>query len=698
LKLPFYIARRYLFAKKSHNAINIISMIAVCSVTVATVALVCVLSVFNGFETLVASMFNHFDPELKITPVASKTFDPQLPVIQQVRQLPEVEECTEVLQDNVLVRYGDRQIIALAKGVDASFPRMVPVDTLLIDGQFVLEQGDVAYAIPGIGLASALGVNAGFVAPLEIYAPIRNRKIDMVHPLSSFQVEYAFVGGVFCINQAEYDENCLLLPIALVRKLLHHDAEVSALELKLAPQVSTQAVKNRIRSLLGDAFRVEDRYEQQEAAYRMMQAEKWMTFLILSFILVIALFSVVGSLSMLMIEKQDDVRMLRSMGADDRLVRRIFLLEGSMIPALGAVAGVVIGVTLCLIQQQFGVVKLGNTLGAFLSDDYPVKVQVMDLAIILATVSLVGLLVAWYPVRYLGKKWLTAGRIALYLLPSLLLAGCGSSQQRGQSVAVTIEPQQYFAQRIAGSRFEIHTVVPVGQSPETYDPAPQEMMHIARSKAYFRIGRIGFEQVWMKTIRENSPGVAFFDLSEGVRWQESTTLDEDCTHAHEDGHAHSHGAYDPHIWNAAAGARIIARNTLEAFIRLDPAHESEYRANCRQLLVEIDRTEDEIHTLLDTLTHRTFIIYHPALTYFAHEFGLTQLAIEAEGREPSAASMKTLIDRAKAGKVRVVFVQQEFDRRHAEQVARAIGARVAVINPLDADWRGQMLLIARSLL
>ncbi|MDR3262339.1 MAG: FtsX-like permease family protein [Tannerella sp.] len=406
MNLSFYIARRYLFAKKSHNAINIISMISVCSVTVATVALVCVLSVFNGFSVLVSSMFGNFDPELKIIPVIGKVFDPNTAGMKQIREMPEIALCTEVLQDNVLVRYGDRQVIAVAKGVSQAFREMANMDTLLIDGRFVLQEGETSYAIPGIGLASSLGVNAGFVSPLEMYAPKRDEKVNLSNPVMSFQLEYAFIGGVFCINQPSYDENYMILPIQLARTLLHYETEVSALEVKLTPQADLKSVRKQIRTLLGDGFRVQDRYEQQEASYKMMQVEKWMTFLILAFVLTIALFNVVCSLSMLMIEKQEDVQMLRSMGADDRLIRRIFLFEGCMIPALGALAGMVIGVILCLIQQYYGILKLGSTLGAFMSDNYPVRIDVRDLLVIFATVFLIGLLASWYPVRYLGKKWL----------------------------------------------------------------------------------------------------------------------------------------------------------------------------------------------------------------------------------------------------------------------------------------------------
>ncbi|MDR3269422.1 MAG: zinc ABC transporter substrate-binding protein [Tannerella sp.] len=280
---------------------------------------------------------------------------------------------------------------------------------------------------------------------------------------------------------------------------------------------------------------------------------------------------------------------------------------------------------------------------------------------------------------------------AYWLVGALLLWSCGGSQKQAQSVVVTIEPQRYFAEKIAGDRFSVYTVVPSGQSPETYDPAPHEMVRIARSKAYLCIGRIGFELAWLPVIRENNPHLAFFDLSEGIHWLESGEPDDP------DAHGHRHGGGDPHIWNATGNARIIARNTLQAFVGLDPANETEYRANYQLLLREIDDTERTLHELLDTLTCRTFIIYHPALTYFAHEFQLTQLAIESEGKEPSAASMKNLVDSARKANVRVVFVQQEFDRKHAEQVAAEVGAHVITINPLDVRWKEQMITLAKQL-
>lgn len=406
MNFPFYIANRYLFSKKSHNAINIISMVSVCGVVVATIALICALSVYNGFNDLVSSLFSSFDPELKIAPRTGKVFDPTTDPMQKVRTLPEVACLSEVLQENALVKYRDRQVVATVKGVDSTFEKLTQIDSVLIDGRFVLHDEVTNYATLGIGLASALGVHANFVSPLELYVPKREEKVNLSNPASSFHVEYAYTGGVFCINQQVYDEGYMIVPLPLARSLFHYDKEVTALELQLVPGASLSAVKKKIQKILGDDFIVQDRYEQQQASFKMMQVEKWMTFLILSFILAIALFNVVGSLSMLMIEKQEDVRTLRNMGADDQLIRHIFLIEGWMISAFGAVIGIAIGLILCLLQQHLGLIKLGETSGAFIIDAYPVRVEAGDILTVLATVLTIGFLAAWYPVRYLGNKWL----------------------------------------------------------------------------------------------------------------------------------------------------------------------------------------------------------------------------------------------------------------------------------------------------
>ncbi|MCD7851477.1 MAG: FtsX-like permease family protein [Parabacteroides sp.] len=409
MNFPFYIARRYLFSKKSHNAINIISMVSVCGVVVATIALVCALSVLNGFVSLVSSMLSNFDPELKILPAHGKVFDPTLPAVQEVKKLPGVALFCEVLQDNALVRYRDRQIVTTVKGVDDTFAKLTRIDSILIDsrdGKFVLSDEVANFASLGVGTATLLGVRANYSDPLEIYVPKGDEKVNLANPASSFNLDYAFIGSVYATNQQMYDENFMLLPLPSVRSLFHYEKEVSAIELALAPGADVSSVKSQIKSLLGENFWVKDRYEQQEASFKMMQGEKWMIFLILCFILILALFNVIGSLSMLMIEKKEDVRTLRNMGADDRLIRRIFLFEGWMISGLGALIGVVIGLVLCLLQQELGIIKLGQAAGSFIIDAYPVRVEVGDIFIVFITVLTIGVLAAWYPVHYLGKKWL----------------------------------------------------------------------------------------------------------------------------------------------------------------------------------------------------------------------------------------------------------------------------------------------------
>jgi len=350
-------------------------------------------------------MFSSFDPELKITPRTGKVFDPTTSDMQKIRELPDIAFFSETLQDNALIRYHDRQDVAVVKGVDDAYQHLTMMDSALIDGNFTLQDEVADYALLGVGLSSKLGARPGFASPLELYVPKRNEKVNLSNPSSSFSMEYAYTGGVFMINQQVYDEGYMIVPLSLARELFHYDKEVSAIELKLTEKADLSSVKKQIKSILGDEFIIRDRFEQQEASFKMMQIEKWMTFLILCFILAIALFNVVGSLSMLMIEKQDDVRTLRNMGASDSLIRRIFLFEGWMISGFGALIGIMIGLVLCLLQQSFGLIKLGQTAGAFIIDAYPVRVIFTDILVAFVTVAAIGFMAAWYPVHYLGKKW-----------------------------------------------------------------------------------------------------------------------------------------------------------------------------------------------------------------------------------------------------------------------------------------------------
>ncbi len=407
MNFPFYIARRYLFSKKSHNAINVISTISVCGVALATLALVCTLSVFNGFQDLVETFFTAFDPQLKITAVRGKVFDGQDKRVLQLKKLPEVAVYSESLEDNVMVQYQGRQAMAVIKGVEDNFDQLTPIDSILFGrGDLLLHDEVVDYAIPGIQLLSTLGSGIRFLDPLEIYAPRRGAKVNMANPSTGFVTGNLFSSGlVFAVNQEKYDASYILTSMNFARKLFQYTTEVSAINLKLKDGADTDAVKKHIQTLLGDDFRVQDRYEQQADTFRIMEIEKLISYLFLTFILMIACFNVIGSLSMLIIDKRDDVVTLRNLGANDRQIVRIFLFEGRMISLFGALAGVIFGLLLCWLQQEYGLISLGDS-GSFVVDAYPVSVHASDVIIVFVTVLLVGFLSVWYPVRFLSKRLL----------------------------------------------------------------------------------------------------------------------------------------------------------------------------------------------------------------------------------------------------------------------------------------------------
>lgn len=408
MNFPFYIAKRYLFSKKSHNAINVISGVSVCGVALATLAMVCTLSVFNGFRDLVATMFTAFDPELKITSVNGKVFDSEDERIQSIRQWPEVEVFSCSLEDNAMVQYKGRQAMVVIKGVEDNFNQLTAIDSILYGrGELILHDEVVDYAIPGIELVSVLGTGIRFLNPLEVFAPKRGAKINVANPTTSFQTDYLHSSGlVFAVNQQKYDASYILTSLSFARNLFQYDTEVSSVELKLLPDANFSQVKDKIEDLLGSDFKVQDRYEQQLDTYRIMEVEKLISYIFLTFILLIACFNVIGSLSMLIIDKRKDVETLRNLGADNKLVYRIFLFEGCLISFIGALVGVVLGLVLCLIQQEFGILSLGNgdMAGAFVVDAYPVSVQLGDVCLVLITVLLVSFLSVQYPVRYLFKK------------------------------------------------------------------------------------------------------------------------------------------------------------------------------------------------------------------------------------------------------------------------------------------------------
>ena len=402
LKFPLWVAKRYLFSKKSHNTINVISGISAAGVAVGTMALVCVMSVFNGFETLIEGMFSAFDPDLKITLVEGKTFNVNSPEFQQVRKLKSVANFTEVIEENALLRFRDKQMPATIKGVSSDFRAMTRIDSIMYDGQFVLNDSVFDRAVVGIGVASILGMNANLIDPLNIYAPKRTERINILRPENSFNQAAAFVSGIFSVKQVQYDDKYVIVSLSLARELFEYaDNVVSGVELKTSPGMDAVKVQKEIKKILGSKFKIQNRYEQQESFFKIMKIEKWITYLILSFILLIATFNIIGSLSMLIIDKKEDIQTLRNMGAADRLIKRIFLIEGWMISVVGALTGIGIGTAICLLQQHYGFLKLGE---GYVVDAYPVVTRMIDIVIVFFTVVLMGFLAALYPVKYINTK------------------------------------------------------------------------------------------------------------------------------------------------------------------------------------------------------------------------------------------------------------------------------------------------------
>ena len=408
MNFPFYIARRYLFSKKSTNAINVISAISVVGIAVATMALVVTLSVFNGFHDLVASFFTSFDPQLKVTPVKGKTIAADDPVLTQIRQLPEIDVATECLEDQALAVFGGKQAMVTVKGVEDNFDQLTHINEILMgDGEFELHAADMHYGIPGIRLAEALGTGFTYEYPMTIYAPRRQGQLDMTDPTSGFKEDELYSPGViFCVRQAKYDKSYIITSLEFARNLFEQDGRLSSLELRLKPGSNFDRVKAAIQKMAGDQFYVRDRFEQQDDTFKIMKIEKLIAYIFLTFILVVACFNIIGSLSMLIIDKKDDVVTLRNLGATDKQITRIFLFEGRLISAIGAVIGILIGLLLCWLQQRFELVALGSSSGSFVVNAYPVSVHPEDIVLIFVTVIVVGWLAVWYPVRYFSKRLL----------------------------------------------------------------------------------------------------------------------------------------------------------------------------------------------------------------------------------------------------------------------------------------------------
>lgn len=406
MRPELHIAWRYLFSKKGHNAINIVSGVSAAAVGVVTAAMVCVLSVMNGFGALVEHMFSEFDPEIRITAAEGKSFQLDTLPVQQALALPFVQATSEVVEEMALVRYKDHQQPARVMGVDSVFQQITHIDTIITDGYFSVFDGAFDRCVMGRGLATQIGVNAHFVGAVHLYAPKRLERVNMLRPDEAFLHEKAFMAGTFAVNQTSYDDQLLLVSLPLARRLFQYDTlTVTALELQLDPKghFSARQMKAQLRECLGEGYVVADRYEQQSDFFRILKIEKLLTALLLAFILLIACFNVIGSLSMLIIDKQDDICILRHLGATPQIIRRIFLCEGWFIIVLGAVFGLVIGLTICLLQQHLGLLKLGSGTDYVISA-YPVLVQAVDVLAVAMIVLGMGFLAAWYATRTLRSK------------------------------------------------------------------------------------------------------------------------------------------------------------------------------------------------------------------------------------------------------------------------------------------------------
>ena len=406
MNTALYIARRYLFSKKSTNVINVISAISVTGVMVATMAMVVVMSVFNGFSDLVATFFTAFDPQIEVVPTQGKACAADDPVIEKIKHMDIVEVSSECIEDQALAIYSDQQAMVHIKGVDENFEKLTHIrDICYGDGVFDLQAADLEYGTPGIRLAQQLGMPAHYPGYLYVYAPNREGQLDMMNPMDGFVTDSLISPGVvFAVQQGKYDKDYILTSIDFARRLFQREGEISKLELKMKPGIDIATAKQAIKQVAGERFRVLDRYEQQAETFNIMKIEKLIAYIFLTFILVVACFNIIGSLSMLIIDKQKDVQTLRALGARNSLIKRIFILEGWMISIVGAAVGVGLGLLLCLLQQQYGLVSLGQSSGAFVVDAYPVSVHYTDVILIFLTVVAVGFLAVLYPVRYAMRK------------------------------------------------------------------------------------------------------------------------------------------------------------------------------------------------------------------------------------------------------------------------------------------------------
>ncbi len=398
MHLPLFIARRYLFAKKSHNVINIISAISAVGMAIGTAALIIILSIYNGFDELVKSTLSNVEPDILITPAKGKVFVPEGEAFDRIKDNPLVGEYNLILQENVFVDYDGHQGIAKAKGVDRAFEEDSPLAGHITNGEFSLHKGQLPQMVVGAGLAYKMGMNPAFLASAELYFPIRDRNFSLANPAASIETVRMRPSGIFSVNQ-QIDDDLMIVPIEEMRKLLGYEEEVSGVEIRLAEGSTAKDIRSAIKHIqkeLGPEFKVLDRFRQNPSLYKMMRYEKAAIFLILIFVIIIIALNIFGSITMLIIEKKDDIETYRSLGATDQMLRRTFTLEGWLISLLGLAAGLVIGIGFSLAQQNFGFIKMP---GSFLVNAYPVILQWQDVLATIIGVALIGYIIALLPVR-----------------------------------------------------------------------------------------------------------------------------------------------------------------------------------------------------------------------------------------------------------------------------------------------------------
>lgn len=407
MNLPLHIAKRYLFSKKSHNAINIISAISVCGVALATLALVCTLSVFNGFHDLIASFFTHFDPDLKVETIKGKTFTPDSTQLIAIQAIPGVEVVSATLEDNAMAKYKEQQTMVTIKGVDDNFQALTHIDEILYGNpEFKLYDAVVDYGIMGQQLMYILNTGVQPYDPIEVYAPRKGTRVNMSNPLANFHRELLYSpGSVFNINDGRYASSYIITSMDFARRLFDYTNEVSALELRLLPEADADDIKHAISDIVGEGFTVKDRYEQQEATFKVVKIEKFISYLFLCFILMVACFNIISSVSMLILDKRDNANTLRSLGAPDGMVARIFIYEGNLIALIGAIVGLILGIVLCLLQQHFGLIRLGGD-GQFVVSAYPVRVKFTDIVLVFFSVAVVSAISVWLPIRLVNKYFM----------------------------------------------------------------------------------------------------------------------------------------------------------------------------------------------------------------------------------------------------------------------------------------------------